>query len=90
MNAVMKEAPRSAQLSYNLIDYKLTHRHKSILKRFDDLCRYMRLANKMPPCMRLSRADYADINAAVVKQSDNQRSLGTVRYGTFAILSAGE
>lgn len=90
MNAVMKEAPRSAQLSYNLTDYKLTAGHKKLLRRFDDLCKYMRAANKTPPHMRLSRHDYADINASVTRQSDGQRSLQVVRYGTFSIISASE
>lgn len=49
---------------------------------------YMALANRTPDCIRLTRADYNDINAAVANQSDGKLSLADLRYEGVPILSA--
>ncbi|WP_426287495.1 hypothetical protein [Luteibacter sp. E-22] len=90
MNAMMKEPPRAANLSTTLSGFKLTKRHQGLLEAFDRMHEYMKLANKTPPCLRLKRSDFVDINAAVRAQSQGQRNLGQLTYRDLPILSAGE
>ena len=88
MNAVsvMGGAINSASLT----DYQLTKAHQSLLTKFDKLCRDMELANKKAPCLRLSRVDYVEMNQRVTSQSEGARSLATVTYKGYPILSAAE
>jgi hypothetical protein len=90
MNAQMKEAPRAANLSRTLLGFDLSKRHRDLLVQFDKLYDYMKLTNKTPPCVRLKRQDFNDINAAVRAQSQGQRNLGQLTYRDLPILSAGE
>lgn len=87
MNAKVKPAI-APNLSFELNGFQLTKKHQSLLEKFDKLQNYMRLANKEPPCLRLSRADFAEINAVVVKQSQGKRELGQLTYRNLPILSA--
>ncbi|KAF1045631.1 hypothetical protein [Xylophilus sp.] len=90
MNAQMKEPPRAANLSHTLTGFELSKRYTDLLKKFDAMYDYMKLANKTPPCLRLKRADFVDLNALVRSQSQGQRTLGALTYRGLPILSAGE
>lgn len=89
MNAAVK-APKGIVTSTRLIDYQLTAAHRGLLKRFDDLTRYMRLANKKPPCLRLRGRDYAEIDAKIREQSNGARRLSDLTHCDVPILSASE
>lgn len=86
MTKITKPAP-PVILSKNLSDYKLTKRHQGVLQAWEKMRAYMRLANKAPPCVRLTRADYADIDAAVRNQSDGKRDLSMVKYEGVPVYS---
>lgn len=86
MNAKTKPAP-PVILSKNLSEYRLTKRHQGILQRWHEMRKYMELANKSPTCVRLARADYADIDAAVRNQSDGKRDLSMVTYHGVPVYS---
>ncbi|GGA00254.1 hypothetical protein [Dyella caseinilytica] len=74
--------------SCNLSEYRLTKKHLSVLQRWRDMRQYMALANRKSECVRLNKADYSDINAAVINQSDGKFSLADLRYEGVPILSA--
>lgn len=74
-------------LSKSLTDYRLTKRHKGILEAWHKMRAYMKLANKSPTCIRLSRTDYADIDSAVRMQSDGKRDLTMIRYEGVPVYS---
>lgn len=86
MTKITKPAP-PVILSKNLSDYKLTKRHQRVLQAWDEMRAYMKLAGKTPPCVRLTRADYAGINASVRNQSDNKRDLSMVTHKGVPIYS---
>lgn len=86
MNAKAK-IPPPVIVSKDLTAYRLTKKHQAVLKRWDDMKAYLALANKTPEVVRLSLADYADINAAISNQSDGKRSLADVRYKGVPVLS---
>lgn len=90
MNAQMKAPPRAANLSKTLSGFQLTKKHLALLTQFDKLYAYQKLTNKTPPCVRLKRADFVDINAAVRAQSQGQRNLGQLTYRDLPIMSAGD
>jgi hypothetical protein len=74
--------------SRNLSEYRLTKKTLGVLQRWKDMRQYMVLANRKPDCVRLSKLDYSDINAAVLNQSDGKWSLADLRYEGVPILSA--
>ena len=88
MNAVA--AAVSAIDSSSVMDYELTKPQKALFAKFDDVCRYLALANKKPPNVRLKHADWVDINSKVQNLSAGKRSLATVTYKGYPILSANE
>lgn len=88
MNAVA--AAVSAIDSSQVMDYELTKPQKALFAKFDDVCRYLALANKKPPNIRLKRADFVEINNKVLALSAGKRSLATVTYKGYPILSATE
>jgi hypothetical protein len=90
MNAQMKEPPRAANLSRTLTGFEIPKRFKNLLVQFDKMHAYMKLAKKAPPCVRLKRQDFNDLNAIVRAQSQGQRTLGQLTYRDLPILSAGE
>lgn len=90
MNAQMKEAPRAANLSNTVNGFEISKRFRDLLAKFDKLYDYMKLANKTPPCLRLKRADYRDLDALVRQQSQGKRQLANLTYRNLPILSAGE
>jgi hypothetical protein len=89
MNAVAVMAA-SAVDSSSVTDYELTKPQMALFAKFDDICRYLALANKKPPNIRLKRTDWVEINNKVVNLSAGKRSLATVTYKGYPILSATE
>lgn len=67
-------------VSLDLEAYKLGKKFHGILDQFNKMDAYMKLANKHASCLRLKNQDYADVNAAVVKQSNGERELSNLRY----------
>lgn len=88
MNAVA--ATVSAIDSSSVMDYELTKPQKALFAKFDEGCRYLALANKKPPNVRLRRVDFVEINNKVLALSAGKRSLATVTYKGYPILSATE
>ncbi|GLQ96445.1 hypothetical protein [Dyella mobilis] len=88
MNARAKKLPPPVIQSRNLSEYRLTKKHLGVLQKWKDMRAYMRLANREPDCVRLSKVDYQDINAAVTNQSDNKFTLADVRFEGVPVLSA--
>jgi len=82
------KAPPVVVRSRNLSEYRLTKKHQAIFQRWKDMRAYMKLANREPQCVRLSPADYKDIDAAVCAQSEGVFSLATVKYEGVPVLSA--
>ena len=89
MSKITKPA-KTAILSKNLSDYKLTKAQKSILARWDDMKQYMLLAGKSPDCVRLSVSDYANLDAAIRNQSDDKRSLSDLTYAGVPVYSTAK
>lgn len=89
MNAQMKAPPRAANLATTLTGFDLPKRFKNLLTQFDKMYAYQKLANKAPPCLRLGRADFNDLNALIRSQSQNNRNLGQLTYRDLPIMSAG-
>lgn len=90
MSAQMKEPPRAANLSDTLMGFEIPKRFKTLLAQFDKMYAYMALANKAPPCVRLKRQDFVDLNAIILGQSQKKRTLGQLTYRDLPILSAGD
>lgn len=90
MTAHAKKPPIGLVDSPNIQHYELTKPQMRLLGFFDELERYLALANKKPPHLRLKRADYVDLDASIRKQSDNKRTLADVNYKGYRILSMGE
>ena len=87
MNAKTKMPPPVVN-SRDLGAYRLTKKHLAVLGRWKEMRQYMALANRRPDCIRLAKADYNDINAAVANQSDGKWTLADLRYEGVPIYSA--
>lgn len=79
--------PPPVIVSKDLSAYRLTKKHQGVLKRWDDMQAYLKLANKSSEVIRLNLADFADIDAAVRNQSDGKRDLSQCRYKGVPVLS---
>lgn len=89
MNAVQVPAASYVD-SASILDYEPTKPQRALFEKFDKVIHYLALANKKPPSVRLSRTDYAELNNRVIQKSGGARSLATVTYKGYPILSAAE
>jgi hypothetical protein len=89
MNAQTKPAKALVD-SPRLRDYKLTKPQQALLEKFDKLSCYMATSGKTPPCLRLRRVDFIELDASIRAQSGGKRTLSGLTHRDVPVLSASE
>lgn len=83
-----KRAPKETP---ELATYQLNAALRALLKRFDDLCSYMKAANRdLPEKVTLFKKDYVALDRKITEESQGKFNASTACYRGYSITHGAE